>query len=632
MIGALVIAGLVATSAEAAPPVAFEASWPHVRLWAGAPNVEGIEIRAVDASGSVVGDFDASIEIRGLTGTASVTMAGGVAKLGAVAIANDTITVRGGNVATDILVPTLDGIWSLLPALFAIALALITRQVLLSLLGGVWLGAAFLFGSPLAAFPKTLDFLVAVAADSDRIKIIGFTLTMGGMVGLISASGGTAGIVDVVARFAKSAKSAALATWGVGLLIFFDDYASSLLVGTTMRPITDKYRMSREKLAYLVDSTAAPIASIALISTWIGYEVSLLADALQSAGIERDAYDVFIQGIPSRYYQIFALAFVFIISIVGRDFGPMLTAERRARHEGKPIRDGGKPLMDAGLMEEADAMSAATPRWWLALGPIGSLVFSVLYVLWTTGVAGGSADAAAWAEAEAAGSVRLLGFVLSNAASYDALVYGSGIGAGVALIGALVTRALSLEQSVDAFVRGVRAMSLAVLVLILAWSIGKVMDDLRAGPYVAGLIADSVPAWSIPTLTFLLGALIAVSTGTSWGTMAILFPIVIPVVAAHAGSANFEALLLGSTSAILGGAVFGDHCSPISDTTVLSSIASCSDHVDHTRTQAPYALVCAAAAVAIGYIPVGLGMSPWIPLVIGLVSLWAVARFVGSEV
>jgi Na+/H+ antiporter NhaC len=190
-------------------------------------------------------------------------------------------------------------------------------------------------------------------------------------------------------------------------------------------------------------------------------------------------------------------------------------------------------------------------------------------------------------------------------------------------------RAGTVTESIDALVRGVRAMSLAILVLVLAWSIGKVMEDLRAGAYVAGALGDTLPAWTLPSLTFILAGLIALATGTSWGTMAILFPIVIPLVAAHRADPAFEAILLGTASAILGGSVFGDHCSPISDTTVLSSIASASDHVDHTRTQAPYALLCAAVTLGIGYIPLGFGLSPWVSMGVGLVVLFAVLRLFG---
>ncbi len=632
--GALLLAMLGAPAVQAAEPARFEAQWPAVRLWVGATDVEGLVLTAVDAEGRRVGDFAAPVRIEGLSLDGPLAFADGKLAVPKTTITAAELVVRTASTAaraveTRLPVPTTDGLWSLLPALLAIGLALATRQVLLSLLGGVWLGAAILHGGPIVALPRSLDLIAGVAANPDRVKIMVFTLMMGGMVGVISASGGTAGIVDVVVRRAKSPRSASLATWGMGMLVFFDDYASSLLVGSTMRPVTDKFGISREKLSYLVDSTAAPIASLALVSTWVGYEVSLLGDAMKAAGIERDAYDVFLSGLPSRFYQVFALLFVVMIALSDRDFGPMLKAERRARLEGKPIRDGGQPLMDTGLMEEAAQMRNVQPRWWLALTPIGVLVGTVLIHLWTSGTEAGRADPAAFAAAQADGVMRLFGYVLSNAASYDALLYGAGFGAGSALLLAVLVRAGTVTESIDALVRGVRAMSLAILVLVLAWSIGKVMEDLRAGAYVAGALGDTLPAWTLPSLTFILAGLIALATGTSWGTMAILFPIVIPLVAAHRADPAFEAILLGTASAILGGSVFGDHCSPISDTTVLSSIASASDHVDHTRTQAPYALLCAAVTLGIGYIPLGFGLSPWVSMGLGLVVLLAVLRLFG---
>ena len=630
-----IILGLVLSASIAqaeTPPADFRVEWPSVRLWVGAENVGGIKVKAYREDGQLAKDFSGVVEIDGLGITSSVAASKGVIKLDEAKITKETVTIRHASKSYTLQVPTLNGLWSLLPAIIAIGLALISRQVLLSLFGGIFIGAWLLFGSPISAVPRTLDILTQVAADADRVKIMIFTLLMGGMVGIISRSGGTAGIVDLVVRYARGVKSASFATWAMGMLVFFDDYASSLLVGSTMRPVTDKFRISREKLSYLVDSTAAPIASLALISTWVGYEVSLLSDAMNAAGIQRDAYDVFIKGVPSRFYQFFALLFVVFIATTGRDFGPMLRAERRARKEGKPIRDGGEPLMDTGLMEEADEMSSVTPRWWLALIPIGTLVLTVLVHLWTTGHAAGMTDLANYETALQEGFVRWFGYILSNAASYDALLYASAFGAGSAALLALATRSMNLKETTDALVRGVRAMTLAIMVLILAWSIGKVMDDLRAGNYVASVLAETLPAWTIPTLTFALAGLIALATGTSWGTMAILFPIVIPLVATHQGLPEFEAILLGASSAILGGSVFGDHCSPISDTTVLSSIACASDHVDHVNTQAPYSLACAGVAVFVGYIPLGFGFSPWISLIVGLALLFGLVRFFGQEV
>jgi Na+/H+ antiporter NhaC len=494
------------------------------------------------------------------------------------------------------------GIWSLLPAFLAIVLALWTKQVLISLLGGIWSGALLQHGFVLS-LPRSLDVLVETAADADKLKVILFTLALGGMVGIVSASGGTKGIVRLVARYAKDAKSSSVATWIMGMAVFFDDYASTLLTGSTMRPITDKARISREKLSYIVDSTAAPIASIALVSTWIGYEVSVLGEAMKASGLPGDPYQIFIQGIPSRFYPIFALLFVFMVAIRGRDFGPMYHAEKRARSTGRVLRDGASPLMDTTVDEEKTDGAEKQPVATFAVAPILVLIASILICL----------------------------KILGPDASYDALLYGSAIGLLTAGVLPWGMRRMRLSEVVDSMTNGIRSTTLAIMVLVLAWSVGKVMNDLQAGPYVAGLLGEALPAFLLPTVTFLLAAVMALATGTSWGTMAILFPIVIPVVALHQGIPDFQAIFLGTSSAVLAGAVFGDHCSPISDTTVLSSIASGADHVDHVRTQLPYAMVCGGVSIFWGTLPMGFGLSPWLGMVMGILSLWLILQFVGKD-
>lgn len=625
----LIALGL-ALPAAAAEVDHFEVTWPERRIWVGAEGVEGVKIRAVDAAGQTVSNHAQNLSIDGLSLTATVTTAAGVAQLGPAKVTQDVLHISDGGISTTTEVPTLAGPWALLPALLAIILALVTREVLLSLFGGVWLGAWLLKDSFFGAFPGSLDLVVKAVADGDKIKIISFTLLMGGLVGIISSNGGARGIVAAVAKRATTARSGSIATWVLGMLVFFDDYASSLLIGTTMRPITDNLRISREKLSYLVDSTAAPIASLALVSTWIGYEVSVLGDAMAAAGLQRDPYDVFLSGLGSRFYQWFALAFVFIVAAMGRDFGPMLKAERRARSTGKLIADGGAPLMDADFLQEAEATLAAPPRWWLAAVPLLTLVGTVLAVLIVTGLDAAQAAPGAYLEAQQAGLTRTMGFIMSNAASYDALVYAGGSSAALALVLSIASGAMDLQRGLNAFVQGLKAMVLAVVVLSLAWSIGSVMSDLHAGAFVADIVGASVPPWALSSLTFVLAALMAFATGTSWGTMAILFPIVIPVVALHGGTPLFEATLLGTSSAVLAGAVFGDHCSPISDTTVLSSIACASDHVDHTRTQAPYAILCGVAAIVLGYIPYGLGVPAWILVIVGCAALAGFLRLVGK--
>lgn len=630
---------VVFIAACSAPPPArsdarvagFEVDWPVRRVWVGATDVEGITIRATDADGRRLPGASGRLDIAGLTTTATAVLVDGQVVLPPATITAAHLTISQGPAVTETTVPVLSGPLSLLPAALAIALALVTRQVLLSLLGGIILGAGLLHRSALEAFPRALDVIVDVAADTDHMKIIIFTLTMGGLVGLITANGGTGGVIEVLAGRARTVRTGSIATWLMGLVVFFDDYASSLIIGTTMRPVTDRLRISREKLSYMVDSTAAPIASLALISTWIGYEVSVLGDALKSAGIARDAYEVFLSGLSSRFYQIYALAFVFIVAWLGRDFGPMLAAERRARHQGLVLREGAEPLMDATLLEDRARLKDRPPRAWLALLPLVMMIGVVISVLVGTGIESAGADPEGYRAATERGATGWLGFVLSNAASYDALVYGGAAGSALALAAALAAGALTLKEGLDAFVRGLQAMLLAVVVLCFAWAIGQVMDDLSAGPYVAELVGRSVPGWSLSTIAFLLAAVMAFATGTSWGTMAILFPVVIPVVALHSDTSGFETILLGTSSAVLAGAVFGDHCSPISDTTVLSSIASAADLLDHTRTQAPYALLCAAAAIVFGYLPYGWGVPAPALIFGGLAGLALFLRFVGRR-
>ncbi len=619
-------------TAAAQSPTDFEVEWPARRLWVGAKDVENIRIRALGPDARRLRGFSGSVQLTGVSTTAATLhLTAGEATLPKVSLLAPQVTVRHGSVSRTVAVPNLNGFLSLIPALVAIGLAIWTRQVLVSLLGGVILGAGLCHRTWLGAAPRALDTIVREVSEPDHARTLIFTLMMGGLVGLISASGGTRGIVALISGWARTVRTGSLATWGLGMLIFFDDYASSLIIGTTMRPLTDRLRISREKLSYIVDSTAAPISSLALISTWIGYEVSVLDEALQASQIPREAYEVFLMGLPSRFYQIFALVFVVIVAVLGRDFGPMLTAERRARREGKVLRDGAEPLLDAGLVEDSAAIEKTVPRAWLAFVPLAVLIVTVLGVLVTSGLSAAEAKPEAYRIAVEAGIVRWMGFILSNAASYDALVYGAAASSAVAMVLAWLAGALDLRSGIQAFVRGLQAMLLALVILALAWSVGQVMEDLHSGTYVVGLVGEALPGWSIGSLAFVLAALIAFATGTSWGTMAVLFPIVVAVAKVHIDTPEFETILLGSTSAVLAGAVFGDHCSPISDTTVLSSIASASDLIDHTRTQAPYAVLCATVAIVFGCLPFGFGVPAPVLLVLGIVTLTLFMRFVGRK-
>ncbi len=532
----------------------------------------------------------------------------------------------------------LPGILSIIPPLLAIGLAIVFRQVVVAMLAAVWLGALFVAGfDPITATLRTVDrYAVGALNDPGHASIVIFTLMLGGMVAVISRSGGTHGIVEKLRPLATTPRRGQVATWGIGMFIFFDDYANSLLVGNTMRPVTDKLRISREKLAYIVDSTSAPIASIALISTWIGTEVGLIADSFQRLGIQADPYRTFVATIPYRFYPLLALVFVLLVAWTRRDFGPMWHAEARARR-GQMFRDGAVPLADPEI-DKLMPPEGTAARWFNAVIPIGVIIVVTMAGLYATGKPGsGAAGMSLWQILGSGHPIQLLGDVVSSGDSYQALLWAMFLGSVAAVALAVGQRLLSLGDALEAWGRGMRAMMPAMVILILAWSLSAVCADLQTAGYLVSAVSDSLPYHLLPALVFVLAALVSFATGTSWGTMGILVPLTVPV--AHSlGQINHLSpdmawtLMLGALSSVLAGSIFGDHCSPLSDTTILSSLASGSDHVDHVRTQLPYALTVAGVAIVLGDIPSAFGLSPWISLALGVGLLYGILRVLGRPV
>ena len=540
-----------------------------------------------------------------------------------------TLRVTAAGAVREIELRVLPGWLSILPPLIAIGLALIFRDVLISLFLGVFSGALILFDwNPFAAFARTIDSFIAPSlADGGNASIVIFTTLLGGMVGVIGKSGGTRGIVERLKPYATNARRGQVATWTLGVLIFFDDYANTLIVGNTMRPITDRLRISREKLAYIVDSTAAPVTSVSPISTWIGYEIGLIGTAFAAIGLEWSPYTAFLASIPYRFYPLLALVLGFTVAFTRKDFGPMYKAERRAETTGELVREGDKPLFDASSGRLAPP--EGTPlRAINALLPILTVVGVTLLGLFRTGAAG--------LERTAFDSdVVWLRQVFSNADSYSALLWASLAGLTVALALALAQKILSVRQAMEATVNGFRAMLLALTVLVLAWSIGSVCAQLHTADFVVGVIGDTLSPHWMPALVFLLAALISFATGTAWGTMAILMPIVVPIAhyltvggGAETTSPVYASIMLGTYASVLAGSIWGDHCSPISDTTILSSMASGCDHIAHVRTQMPYALAVGVLAMLLGNLPSAYGLSPWISLVVcAAIIVLVVVRF-----
>ncbi len=532
--------------------------------------------------------------------------------------------LHAADAATDEVTLKFAGTWlSVVPPLLAIAIALVFRQVIpalfTGLVFGVWVIGDLSFSNFFTAPLTTLEvYAVKALADADHASIILFSFMIGGMVGITSRNGGMQGIVNLILHWANTVRRASLATIGMGLSIFFDDYANTLVVGNTMRPVTDKMKISREKLAYLVDSTAAPIACLALVTTWVGFQVGLIDDALKGVGYtDMGGYGVFLQTIPYSFYPILALFLTIMVASTGKDFGPMHQAELRARNASVSSLD-----VDKHPTEEIKPVEDKPHRAINAILPFATLILVVLGGLYITGLDPNNPE-------------QTLRDIVGNSNSYQALLWGTMAGVLVAAILSIVQGILTLEQTVNAWVKGVKPMILAMTILILAWSLSAVSEQLQTSQYISSLIQDSLSVHWLPLLTFLLAALTAFATGSSWGAMGILIPLVVPIVwnmmmAQGVMDPSYFYLIYITIASILAGAVWGDHCSPISDTTILSSMASGCDHIEHVRTQIPYAFFAGGFAMIVGIIPASFGFSPLLSIVIATIGMYLGLRWKGK--
>jgi len=514
--------------------------------------------------------------------------------------------------------------FSILPPLTAILVALLIRSVLPALVLGLWLGAWALNGLTVSGFfVGFLDgfdiYLTNAVADRDHVSIMLFTFMIAGMVGIISRNGGMRGVVELIIRGANTPKRGQVSVWTLGLLIFFDDYSNTLVVGNTSRSVTDRLKISREKLAYIVDSTAAPVATVALVTTWIGYQVGLIGDAMtRIPDLDLSPYGVFLNSILYSFYPFLAIFFVILVITTGRDFGPMLKAERRARETGQVVPDSSSTL---GADDEAAlAMKEGLPpRAMNAIVPVVAMTLAIMGGLYVTGEGETVSD------------------VVGSANSYQALMWASIISVLVAVVMTLSQRLLSLDEVVDAWVSGARFTFLAMIILVLSWAMAEISSELHTADFLIASLGDRLPMGVLPTMVFVLAAFTAFSTGSSWGAMGILLPLVLPLSWAVLGardSADPEHLyiLYASVSCVLAGAVWGDHCSPISDTTVMSSLSAGCDHIEHVRTQMPYALLVGVASIVLGTLPVSFGMPWWLGFLLGAGLLVLTLRWLGQIV
>ena len=530
------------------------------------------------------------------------------------------------------------GILTLLPPLVAIGLAFITKETVLSLFVGVFVGEFMLsvndvniISTAINAFLNLGSQVIACMADPWNAGIILQCLLIGGVIQLITKMGGAKALADAFAKRADTPRKAQLFTWILGLCVFFDDYANSLIVGPIMRPVMDKLKVSREKLAFVVDATAAPVAGIAIISTWIGLEISLIASGFQSVGATNvTGFGIFLQTIPYRFYNIFILIFIVISAATLYEFGPMKKAEQKARKR----KEGEEVIaLEAPGFDEVKPVEGIKLSVWNAVIPILTLIIGALIAFYWSGytsILGGEDQALITLMKTAPLSFNGIFEALSASDASVALFQAALLASIVAIVMAVGEKILTIEEAISEWIGGMKTIVITGVILLLAWSLGAVIGEVGTADYLVGVLKNSIPAFIVPSLIFILGALISFATGTAYGTMSILMPLAIPL--GWAVSTGDMGFTIVCTSGVLTGAIFGDHCSPISDTTILSSMGTSCNHIDHVQTQIYYAVFVAAVAILIGYIPAGLGVPWYISIIVGVIVMYVGLRIIGEKV
>ena len=477
---------------------------------------------------------------------------------------------------------------ALLPPLIAIVLALITKEVYMSLFIGILSGSLlYTMFHPVQTVTKTFDTIISKLADGWNVGIIIFLVILGIMVSLINKAGGSAAYGEWAAKKIKGRKGAFLATFALGAMIFVDDYFNCLTVGSVMRPVTDKSKVSRAKLAYLIDATAAPICIIAPISSW--------AAAVTSVAPEGEGLSLFIRSIPYNFYALLTIVMIIVISIMGFDYGPMKKHELNAL-KGDLFTTG----KEGNETEVAPSNKKKGKVIDLILPVIVLIVSCVMGMVYTGGFFDGVDFITAFSECDAS----------------VGLVLGSFIAIAFTFIYYLATKRLTFKESTDSFTEGFKAMVPAIMILTFAWTLSGITMDLGAKVFVAEFVRVNASGltWLLPAIVFVIAIGLAFSTGTSWGTFGILLPIVCAV---FPGGGE---LMIISISACLAGAVCGDHCSPISDTTIMASAGAQCNHINHVSTQLPYALTVAAVSF-VAFLLAGLVKTWWIALPVAMVAM-----------
>ena len=528
------------------------------------------------------------------------------------------------------------GFLSLVPPVFAVLLAFLTSDVILSLLAGVLVGAAMLTalsgdGVVYATFHRAVVSIVETSADYENVRVLLLCIAVGGMEGVIRFSGGFETTARVMAERLRSPRKVNLISQLFCTLFFFDDYANALISGPVLMPVTDKAGVSREKLSYIVDSTAAPLAGIAVISSWVAVEVSVIQEGLDVIGANASAFQIFLGSIPYCFYCIFALAFVLLLTLTGREFGPMLEAERRAR-AGQTVKKGTR--VEKVRSEELPGNYAQDRSWCriaLAFGSIGVMFIFSLVSFYVTGRQEAIAQGLILPDA----TFRFADLsTIIGCADTIQLVMEAALLVGIAaLVSGTLMHLFTLSDGILAWIEGASSLVSTMVVLVLAWTLAGTVDKLGTVYYVVDIISAGIPQFFVPTLIFLTCCVVSFATG-SYGCMFMIMPIAVPIVAAIGGIAENPAsdpFMLSCVAAVLSGAIFGDHCSPMTDCTILAALGAGCETMDHVRTQMPYAITVAITSVLFGTLLTSLGISPFIGLISGVVFMCCVICVLGKK-
>ena len=533
------------------------------------------------------------------------------------------------------------GALTLIPPVAAIVLAFITKDVILSLFLGV-LSGTFLIGmvdqniaaSALFAFTDLCSRMVKSMADTWNAGILLQVMCIGGLIALVTKSGGTKALALWLSKHADTPVLGQIYTWLMGIVIFFDDYANALIVGPIMRPLMDKFKISRAKFAFIIDATAAPITGIAVISTWVGVEISAIKEAYSQIGVENiNAFTVFVETIPYRFYNIFMIFFVVATAVMSREFGSMYRAEIASRGGKSGAADFKIKNLEDQIFVPKEGVAL---RKLNAIIPLGAMIVLSVIGFYLNGYSSleGEALEAVKAAPLSFTSIR----TAFSAADASVVLFQSALFSSIiAVVLGIAQKIYGVKEAIEVWVGGWKSMLNTVIILLFAWSLSSVIKELGTSRYLVELLSDATPRFALAIVIFVLSSFISFSTGTSFGTMGIVTPLAVPL--AHAvgqkyglSGEEFHVFMCVNVSAVLTGAIFGDHCSPISDTTILSSMGAGCDHIEHVSTQMTYALVVCGISIVCGYLPAGFGLSVWGCLILGIAAIILLLRVVGKRV